>query len=176
MGAPLSLRWFADAIENTKRRFHHLPGAHHEQHGLAKGAQASAGEKPRWAIARIWHQLKGRAGRPSDQEVPAAPAAATKQPALAVQVVFMGDLPSIIGQRGLQVALPQEATVGDLFEFLSRTYGEIFTSRVFRSRAKLHPTMLVLVDGENINGLGGLAAKLGNSEVEVIMLPIIEGG
>ncbi len=170
MGAPLTLRWFAHAFGNARRRYHQLPGAR-EEHAQAQGTDAGAEVKPRGAVAEIWHRLKALASRRSDQDAPT-----TKQPTLAVQVKFMGDMPSLTGQRNLLVTLPEGATVGELFESLSGTYGEIFTSRVFRGPTKLHHTMLVFVDGENINELGGLAAKLGNSEVEVIMLPINEGG
>ena len=93
-----------------------------------------------------------------------------------VRVTFMGELPSIIGQRSLQVALPEGATVGELLESLSKTYGDNFTSRVFCTPAKLHHTMLIFVDGENIKDRGGLAATLGTGEVEVIMLPMLGGG
>ena len=95
---------------------------------------------------------------------------------LAVRVTFMGELPSIVGQRGLQVALPEGATVGELLESLSKTYGDNFTCRVFSGPAKLHHTMLIFVDGENIKERGGLAATLGRGEVEVIMLPMLGGG
>ena len=103
-------------------------------------------------------------------------AMATKQSTLAVRVTFMGELPSIIGQRSLQVALPQGATVGELLESLSRTYGDKFTCQVFCGPGKLNHTMLIFVDGEDIKQRGGLAAKLGDSEVEVIMLPMYGGG
>ena len=100
----------------------------------------------------------------------------TEPSTLAVRVTFMGELPSIIGQRSLQVALPQGATVGELLESLSKTYGDKFTCRVFCGAGKLHHTMLIFVDGEDIKQRGGLAAKLGDSEVEVIMLPMFGGG
>ena len=100
----------------------------------------------------------------------------TEQSTLAVRVTFMGELPSLIGQRNLLVNLPEGATVGELLESLSKTYGDNFTCRVFCGPAKLHHTMLIFVDGENIKQRGGLAAKLGDSEVEVIMLPMLEGG
>ncbi len=100
----------------------------------------------------------------------------THQPTLAVRVKFMGDLPSLIGQRELGVTLPEGATVGDLLESLSRTYGDAFTCWAFSSPGKLRHTMLIFVDGQNIKLRGGLGAQLGNSEVEVIMLPIIAGG
>src|ERR1035437_6144777 len=93
-----------------------------------------------------------------------------------VRVTFMGELPSIIGTRSLQVALPEGATVGELLESLSKTYGDNFTCRVFSGPAKLHHTMLIFVDGEDIKERGGLAATLGTGEVEVIMLPMLGGG
>ena len=93
-----------------------------------------------------------------------------------VQVAFMGELPSILGQRNLQVALPEGATVGDLLESLSTTYGENFSCRVFCRPGELRHTMLIFVDGEDIKRRGGLAAKLGDSEVEVVMLPMFGGG
>ena len=93
-----------------------------------------------------------------------------------VRVTFMGELPSIVGERSLEVALPEGATVGELLESLSRTYGDKFTCRVFCAPAKLHHTMLIYVDGEDIKERGGLAAKLGTGEVEVIMLPMLGGG
>ena len=95
---------------------------------------------------------------------------------LAVRVRFMGDLPAVTGQRNLLVSLPAGDTVGGLLESLSQRYGEDFRSRVFSGPTKLHHTMLIFVDGENIKQHGGLAAKLGASEVEVIMLPMFGGG
>ena len=93
-----------------------------------------------------------------------------------IRVTFMGELPSIVGERSLQVALPQGATVGELLASLSKTYGDNFTSRVFCGPEKLHHTMLIFVDGENFKERGGLAATLGAGEVEVIMLPMYGGG
>lgn len=95
---------------------------------------------------------------------------------LAVRVRFMGDLPAVTGQRNVLVSLPGECTVGGLLESLSQRYGDDFRSRIFNGPAKLHHTMLIFVDGENIKQHGGLAAKLGDSEVEVIMLPMFGGG
>lgn len=101
---------------------------------------------------------------------------ATEQPQLEVRVTFMGALPSLIGQRNLAISLPRSGTVGDLLECLSQKYGEAFSCRVFSEPGNLRHTMLVFVDGDNIKELGGLAAKLGEGEVEVIMLPMFGGG
>lgn len=93
-----------------------------------------------------------------------------------VPVRFMGDLPAVIGRRHVVVTLPEGSRVGDLLASLSASYGDDFTSRVFAAPAKLHHTMLVFVDGENIKGQGGIAADLCDGEVEVIMLPMFDGG
>ncbi len=95
---------------------------------------------------------------------------------LAIRVKFMGDLIAVVGQRKQQVDLPKGCTVGDLLASLSESHGEAFTSRVFAGPAELEHTVLVFVDGENIDDQDGLATKLGAGEVEVIMLPMFGGG
>ena len=100
----------------------------------------------------------------------------TQKANLTIRVAFMGELPSLLGQRELQVTLPQGVTVSDLLAFLSKNYGDAFTDRVFCGPGKLNHTVLIFVNGENIKDRGGLAAKLGDGEVEVIMLPMFGGG
>lgn len=100
----------------------------------------------------------------------------TEKPGIAVRIKFMGDLPAIVGRRKLEIDLPEGDSVGDLLAALSDIYGEAFTSRVFAGPAELQHTVLVFVDGENIVEQNGLATKLGDGEVEVIMLPMFGGG
>jgi molybdopterin converting factor small subunit len=95
---------------------------------------------------------------------------------LAIRIKFMGDLPAVIGQRSLELELLAGNTVGDLFALLSESYGEAFTSRVFSRPGKLQHYMLIFVDGQNIKDSGGLDAKLGNGEVDVVMLSMFVGG
>lgn len=99
-----------------------------------------------------------------------------EQSTIPVRVKFMGDLPALIGGRNLVVTLPEGSTVGDLLESLSKSYGDPFRHRVFSGPAALHHYMVVFVNGQNIKDLGGFAAKIGESEVEVVMLPMFEGG
>jgi len=96
--------------------------------------------------------------------------------AVAIRVRFMGDLPSITGRREQFVSMLEGSTVGDLLASLSKTHGNGFKDRVFNGPGRLDHTMLIFVDGNNIKDCGGLAAPLGKSEVEVIMLPIFGGG
>ena len=103
--------------------------------------------------------------------------AGTAQPATRdVSVRFMGDLPSVLGKRDIQVTMPLEATVGDLLESLSVTLGDVFRNNVFSAPGKLRHTMLIFVGEENIKNSGGLAVKLGENTIEVIMLPMFGGG
>lgn len=101
---------------------------------------------------------------------------ATGQQTVDIRVKFMGDLPSVVGRRNLDVTLPEGRTVGDLLDSLSETYGDAFTLRVFSGPKKLQHTMLVFVDGEDIRDCGGIGAQLGKGQVELIMLPMFGGG
>ena len=95
---------------------------------------------------------------------------------LAVNVKFMGDLRALLRRRTVTVKLPQGSTVGDLFASLSGDYGEPFASRVFTQSGALQHYVLVFLNGQNIKDVGGLAAGLGEGEVEIMMLPMFEGG
>ena len=101
---------------------------------------------------------------------------AVLESSIAVRVTFMGEIQTLVGQRELRLSMPQGATVADLFASLSKSHGDEFTSCVFAAQGKLQQSVLVFVDGENIKERGGLAATLGNGEVEVLMLQVIEGG
>jgi molybdopterin converting factor small subunit len=98
------------------------------------------------------------------------------QSKLTVRIKFMGDLATVIGQRTLKLEMPAGDTVRSLLASLSKTYGEPFTARVFAGPDKLHHYILIFVDGEHIKGHGGLDAKLGSGEVDVVMLPMFGGG
>jgi len=88
----------------------------------------------------------------------------------------MGDLPTVIGRRNLNLEMPAGSTVGDLLASLSKTYGEAFTARVFSSPTKLHHYILIFVDGKHIKKDDVLDAQLGNGEVDMVMLPMFGGG
>jgi molybdopterin synthase sulfur carrier subunit len=98
------------------------------------------------------------------------------KPTITARIKFMGDLPTVVGRRTLELDVPAGQTVRDLLRLLSETYGEAFTSRVFSTPDKLHHYILVFVDGENIKGHGGLDATLAKGEVDIVMLPMFGGG
>jgi MoaD family protein len=95
-----------------------------------------------------------------------------------VKVKFMGDLRAIVGKRETTTNLPRGSTVKDLFASLSSSYGEVFSSRVLNPMGKLEHYVLVFLNGKNIKDLEGLETALGEGEreVELLMLPMFEGG
>lgn len=95
---------------------------------------------------------------------------------LAVKVKFMGDLRSIVGTRETTKELPVGSTVKDLVTSLSDDFGELFSSRVLNRRGNLEHYVLVFLNGKNIKEMKGLETTLGEGEVEILMLPMFEGG
>ncbi|MFQ5849931.1 MAG: MoaD/ThiS family protein [Candidatus Binatia bacterium] len=95
---------------------------------------------------------------------------------IAVRVKFMGDLRALLRQADLTITLPQGSTVGDLFVSLRERYGEPFACRVFSGPGTLHHYILAFLNGQNIKEVGGMDARLGEGQVEIVMLPMIEGG
>jgi molybdopterin converting factor small subunit len=95
-----------------------------------------------------------------------------------VRVRFMGDLRAVVESRDLTVALPQGSRVGDLLTSLAERYGDPFAKWIFTDSGELHHYILIFVNGENIQDTGGLSTGLGerDDQVEVIMLPMFEGG
>ncbi len=95
---------------------------------------------------------------------------------LIVKVKFLGDLRAIVGKQETTTELPQGSTVKDLLISLSNSYGEAFRSRVLNPTGNLEHYVLVFLNGKNIKELEGLKTILGEGEVELMMLPMFEGG
>ena len=98
--------------------------------------------------------------------------------AIDVRVRFMGDLRAVVESRDLEMSLPQGSSVGDLLSSLAERFGDPFAKWVFTGSGDLHHYILIFVNGENIQDIGGLSVKLGEQggQVEIIMLPMFEGG
>ena len=88
----------------------------------------------------------------------------------------MGDLRAVVGQPDLSMSLPRGSNVGDLLKCLSIKFGDSFTRWLFTEPGRLHHYVLIFSNGQNIKDIGGLTAQLEDSEVEIIMLPMFEGG
>ncbi len=95
-----------------------------------------------------------------------------------VRIRFMGDLRAVVESRDIRMSVPQGSSVGDLLSSLAEKYGDPFAKWVFTGSGDLHHYILIFVNGENIQDIGGLSTKLGDRDdhVEIIMLPMFEGG
>ena len=95
-----------------------------------------------------------------------------------VRIRFMGDLRAVVESADLNLSLPQGSSVGDLLRFLAEKFGDPFAKWLFTGAGELHHHILIFLNGDNIQDIGGLTAKLGEQDdrVELIMLPMFEGG
>lgn len=93
-----------------------------------------------------------------------------------VKVKLMGDIAGVFGRRELELPFPRGASVGQLLKSLGDRYGESFTKEVFNAAGGLMPTLVIFVNGEDIKELRGLDTPISGSKVEVVVLPIFEGG
>lgn len=97
---------------------------------------------------------------------------------IGVRIRFMGDLRAVIESSDLRLALPRGTSVGTLLQSLALKYGDPFAKWLFTGSGELHHSIVIFVNGENIQDIGGLSANLGEQgdQVEIIMLPMFEGG
>jgi molybdopterin converting factor small subunit len=97
---------------------------------------------------------------------------------IGVRIRFMGDLRAVIESSDLKLALPRGTSVGTLLKSLAQKYGDPFAKWLFTGSGELHHSIVIFVNGENIQDIGGLSAILGEQgdQVEIIMLPMFEGG
>jgi len=97
---------------------------------------------------------------------------------IGVRIRFMGDLRAVIESADLNLTLPRGTRVGDLLKSLAQRYGDPFAKWLFTGAGDLHHSIVVFLNGENIQDIGGLSVVLGEQgdQVEIIMLPMFEGG
>lgn len=93
-----------------------------------------------------------------------------------IKVKLMGDIAGVFGKRELDLAFPRGASVGQLLKSLCDRYGESFSKEVFNAAGGLMPTLVIFINGEDIKELKGLDTPISGSKVEIVVLPIFEGG
>ena len=107
---------------------------------------------------------------PSDQS------AASERSNLNVKVVFMGELQRWAGRRELELELPSGSMIGALAEKLFSLCGETFAQRVLTPDGAFQPHTAVFVNGVQIGRLEGTKTVLTGGKVELMLLPMYEGG
>ena len=111
---------------------------------------------------------------PSDQS--AAASAVARLSILNVKVVFMGELQRWAGRRVLELELPAGSRIGELAEKLFSLCGEIFAQRALTPDGAFQPHVAVFVNGVQIGRLEGSKTVLTGGKVELMLLPMYEGG
>ena len=95
---------------------------------------------------------------------------------LNVKVVFKGELQRWAGRRELDIKLPAASTIGALAEKLFSLCGETFARRVLTREGAFQPHTAVFVNGVQIGRLEGSKTVLTGGKVELMLLPMYEGG
>ena len=90
-----------------------------------------------------------------------------------MKVKFFADLRDITKAKEIEVEAP--STILELLTLLSLQYGKKMQSRIIGEGDKLHPDMIVLINGRHIEHLFGEASKLADTDV-VSFFPRIAGG
>ena len=97
-----------------------------------------------------------------------------------VKVIFTGPAEQLVGCPQELIALPAGSTLREFLRLLSERHGSDFRDYVFVDGETLSDEILILIDGLNALGLGGLETPLvGDTgpEVEVGFLgPVPVGG
>ncbi len=90
--------------------------------------------------------------------------------------ILMGELRSLAGTREVRATLPTGSTVREFIHWLTSSYGQAFARRVMTSEGSLQPTVAVFLNGQDLRELGGLEAELVDGRVQLVILPVFEGG
>jgi hypothetical protein len=88
----------------------------------------------------------------------------------------MGELKKWCGKAEISVELPPGSTVDSLARNLSRICGEEFGRRVLTQDGAFQPHVAVFVNGIHAGRLNGGRTLLSGGEVELMLLPVYEGG
>jgi molybdopterin converting factor small subunit len=109
-------------------------------------------------------------------DIPSDASTAAERPILNVKVVFMGELRRWAGRRDLELELPAGSRIGDLAEKLFSLGGETFAQRALTPDGAFQPHVAVFLNGVQIGRLDGSKTVLTGGKVELMLLPMYEGG
>lgn len=109
-------------------------------------------------------------------DIPSDPSAAPERSVLNVKVAFMGELQRWAGRRELELDLPAGSRIGELAKKLFSLCGEIFAQRALTRDGAFQPHVAVFVNGVQIGRLEGSKTVLTGGKVELMLLPMYEGG
>lgn len=90
---------------------------------------------------------------------------------LNIKIRYVGLVRNIFGKKEEAIDLPKQATVLDLLSILAERHGDDFRASVFSAGGNLQPLARVLLDGVDIEEIGGLNAVVRCGEqVSIVVL------
>lgn len=93
-----------------------------------------------------------------------------------VKVVLMGELKRWAGRQEVDVELPSGSTVATLAKKLSGLCEKSFSQKALTKEGDLQPHLAVFIDGVQMARLEGTQTVLTGGQVELMLLPMYEGG
>lgn len=99
-----------------------------------------------------------------------------KEKAVTVKVILMGELGRWAEKREVEVELPQGSTIDTLAKELCALFGASFARHVLTNEGSLQPHVAVFIDGVQIGRLEGTRTVLTGGAVEMMLVPMYEGG
>jgi molybdopterin converting factor small subunit len=88
----------------------------------------------------------------------------------------MGELQRSAGKRQVEVEIPEGSTVQTLAENLLPLCGAAFARQTLTKEGAFQPHVAVFINGAQIGQLEGTQTVLTGGEVELMLLPMYEGG
>ena len=98
------------------------------------------------------------------------------QAIVTVKVIFMGELKRWAGRKVHELELPAGSRIGELAEKLFSLCGKIFAQRALTPDGAFQSHVAVFVNGVQIGRLDGSKTVLTGGKVELMLLPMYEGG
>lgn len=91
---------------------------------------------------------------------------------------YLGQIENIVGKKEEELRVNHEITVRDLLNLLSSKYGKEFERQIQTPDGCLYNDALILLNGTNIDHMGGLDTRFNDSSrAEIVVgLPAVGGG
>jgi len=90
-----------------------------------------------------------------------------------VNVKFLSRFRDITGERSINIE--NNGKVSELIEILINKYGNAFKDALFDKNGELRDYMKILINGEDLQAIGGLDAEVKDDD-EIIIFQTIAGG
>ncbi len=93
-------------------------------------------------------------------------------PTMEVEIKFYAMLREATGKKREVVELPEKSSVGDLMDLLVGQYGVEFGRYIYDEKKQVRDYLSFMLNGINVNSLGGFNTVLRDGDVLAILPPV----